>query len=42
MTYLCDLPIMVEVWTRKRKMGDKDENDMEDISGYDTSGVRLA
>jgi hypothetical protein len=33
---------MVEVWTRKRKMGDKDENNMEDIRGYDTSGVRLA
>jgi len=23
-------------------MGDEDENDMEDMSGYDKSGVRLA
>jgi len=27
---------------RKREMGDKDENDMEDTSGYEKSGVRLA
>jgi len=26
--------MMVEVWTRKRDMGDDDENDMEDTSGY--------
>jgi len=34
--------MMVELWTRKREMGDKDENDMEDTSGYENSGVRLA
>jgi len=33
---------MVEWWTRKREMGDEDENDMEDMSGYEKSGVRLA
>jgi len=25
--------MMVELWTRKREMGDEDENDMEDTSG---------
>jgi len=34
--------MMVELWTRKRKMGDEDENDMENTSGYEESGVRLA
>ena len=34
--------MMVELWTRKREMGDEDENGMEDMSGYDKSGVRLA
>jgi len=34
--------MMVELWTRKREMGDEDENDMEDRSGYEKSGVRLA
>jgi len=34
--------MMVELWTRKREMGDEDENDMEDTSGYEKSGVRLA
>jgi hypothetical protein len=33
---------MVELWTRKRDMGDEDENDMEDPSGYERSGVQLA
>jgi len=33
---------MVELWTRKREIGDEDENDMEDTSGYEESGVRLA
>jgi len=33
---------MVELWTRKREMGDEDENDMEDMRGYEKSGVRLA
>jgi len=27
---------------RKRGMGDEDENDVEDTSGYEKSGVRLA
>ena len=34
--------MMVELWTRKREMGDEDENDMEDMSGYDKSGEGLA
>jgi len=34
--------MMVELWTRNREMGDEDENDMEDTSGYEKSGVRLA
>jgi len=34
--------MMVELWTRKREMGDGDENDMENTSGYEKSGVRLA
>jgi len=34
--------MMVELWTRKREMGDEDENDMEVTSGYEKSGVQLA
>jgi len=34
--------MMVELWTRKREMGEDDENDVEDMSGYETSAVRLA
>jgi len=34
--------MMEELWTRKRKMGDEDENNMEDTSSYEKSGVRLA
>jgi len=34
--------MMVELWTRKREKGDEDENDMEDTSRYEKSGVRLA
>jgi hypothetical protein len=34
--------MMVELWARKREMGDGDENNMEDTSGYEKSGVRLA
>ena len=34
--------MMVELWTRKREMGDDDGNDMEDTSGNEKSGVRLA
>jgi hypothetical protein len=33
---------MVELWTRKREIGDEDENDMDNTSGYDKSGVRHA
>jgi hypothetical protein len=33
--------MMVELWTRKREMGDEDENNMENMSGYEKSGVRL-
>jgi len=31
--------MMVELWMRKREMGDEDENDMEDTSGHQKSGV---
>jgi hypothetical protein len=34
--------MMVELWTRKREIGDEDENDMEDMSDYHKSGVQLA
>jgi hypothetical protein len=34
--------MMIELWTKKRKMGNEDENDVEDTSGYDKSGVLLA
>jgi len=34
--------MMVELWTRKREMGDEDENDMEHTSGPEKSGVLLA
>jgi len=30
--------MMVELWMRKREMGDEDENNIEDTSGYDKSG----
>jgi len=33
--------MMVELWTRKQEMGDEDENDMENTSGYEKSGVPL-
>ena len=33
--------MMVELWTRKREMGDEDENDMENTRGYEKSRVRL-
>jgi len=38
---LCSAMI-VELWTRKGEMGDEDENDVENMSGYGKSGVRLA
>jgi len=34
--------MMVELWMRKREMGDEDENDMGDTSGPEKSGVQLA
>jgi len=34
--------MMVELWMRRREMGDENENDMEDLTGYEQSGVRLA
>jgi len=34
--------MMVELRTRKREMGDEDENDMEPTSGPEKSGVQLA
>jgi len=42
MTKLCVLAMMVELWTRKREIGDEDENDMDDRNGYEKSGVQLA
>jgi hypothetical protein len=42
MTELCVLAMMVELWTRKREKGDEDESDMENTSGYEKSGFRLA
>jgi len=30
---------MVVLWTRMTKMGDEDEYDMEDTSGYEKEGV---
>jgi len=38
MTLCCG--VMIEWWIRKRD-GDEDENDMEDMSGYEKSGVPL-
>ena len=34
--------MMVELWTTERDMGDEDENDVEDTSGYSKSGVQHA
>jgi len=31
--------MMFKVWTRKREMGDEDENDVEDTSRYENAGV---
>jgi hypothetical protein len=33
---------MLELWTRESEMGDEDENDVEDTSGNEKSGVQLA
>jgi len=34
--------MMGELWTRKREMGDEDENNVKDTSGYEKSGVQVA
>jgi len=34
--------MMLELWTTKGQIGDDDENDVEDTSGYEKSGVRIA
>jgi len=34
--------MMVELWMRKGEMGKEDENNMEDMSGHEKSGVWLA
>jgi hypothetical protein len=34
--------MMGELWTRKRDLGDEDENDAENPSGYEESQVKLA
>jgi len=33
--------MMIEWWTRKREMRDKDESNMEEIGRYENSGVQL-
>jgi hypothetical protein len=33
---------MVELWTRKREMGNEDQYDMEDLNAPEKSEVRLA
>ena len=33
--------MMAELWTKKREMGDQHKNDVEDMSGYEKSGVQL-
>jgi hypothetical protein len=42
MTYLCVLAMMVELWTRKKEMGDEDVTNIEDTSSDEKSVVRLA
>jgi hypothetical protein len=42
MTQFGVLLMIVELWTIKRAMGDEDDNDMEDTSGCEKSGVQLA
>ena len=34
--------MMIELWTRKRDLRDEDENNVEDTSGYEKTGVQLA
>jgi hypothetical protein len=31
--------MMVELWTRKKELGDEDGSNMENTSGYEKSGV---
>jgi hypothetical protein len=33
--------MMIELWTGKREIGNDDDNDAEDTSRYEKSGVRL-
>jgi hypothetical protein len=33
--------MMVELWMRKREMGDEDENDVEDTSRYENSRIQF-
>jgi hypothetical protein len=42
MTELFVLVMMIELWTKKREMGDDDEDDMEDTGRYENTGVLLA
>ena len=34
--------MVAELWTRKREMGNEDENDVEDTSRYEKAGVQHA
>jgi hypothetical protein len=34
--------MMIQWWTRNREMGDEDENDIENTSGYEKAAVQLA
>ena len=34
--------MIIELWTRKREMGDEDEINLEDMSGDEKSGVQHA
>jgi len=42
MTKHCVLAMMVELSTRKGEMGDEGEKNLQDTSGDERSGVRLA
>jgi len=34
--------MMVELWSRERDMGDENQNDVEDTSGFGNQEVQLA
>jgi hypothetical protein len=34
--------MMLELWMRKKEMGDEDGHNVKDTSGYEKSGVQLA